>query len=253
MKQLNSYELSRDWFDFCFENPEIISTTHTAIYFFCIEHCNRLGWKEKFGLPRQMVMDAIGVKNSRTYSKAFEELVRWRFIKVVQRSCNQHSATVIAIVKNTKANTKALSKAIQKQSGGNVAIDKQLKPDNNLNNQTKVIGGFGCDFIDDDFMPVVKEWIEYKKSRSEKYRSEKSLKALYNKLITISGNDPAVAKQIIDESMAQNWAGIFELKNGKTDKNFSRADTARNDKQQRDEEFRASIAADLARAKAEMG
>lgn len=260
-KQLNSYELSRDWFDFCFESPELISPIHTALYFFCIEHCNRLGWKEKFGLPTQMAMDAIGVKNWRTYSKAFDDLVKWKFIKVVQRSKNQYSATVIAIVKNTTANTKALTKAMQKhlqkhsqkQSSSIAVINKQLKLNNNLNQETKKIGGYECDFIDDIFLPIIRDWIEYKNSRGEKYSSAKSILALYKKLIKLSGGDPEVAKQIIDESMAQNWAGIFELKDGKSDKNHSRANAARNEKQQRDEEFRASIAADLARAQAEMG
>ena len=66
---MNSYELSRKFWDFAFENPDRIKPIHAAIYFFAIEHCNRLGWKEKFGLPSQMVMEAIGVKNWRTYSQ----------------------------------------------------------------------------------------------------------------------------------------------------------------------------------------
>lgn len=125
---INGYELSRNWFDFCFENPEKINSSHTALYFFIIEHCNRLGWKEKFGLPTQMAMDAIGVKNWRTYSKSFNDLVKFGFITVIKSSKNQYSATVIAIVKNTKANTKALTKAIQKhvqkQSSSIAVIDK---------------------------------------------------------------------------------------------------------------------------------
>ena len=125
---LNGYELSRNWFDFCFENPEKITPSHTALYFFIIEHCNRLGWKEKFGLPTQMAMDAIGVKNWRTYSKSFNDLVSFGFINVIESSKNQYSATVIALVKNTKANTKALTKAIQKhvqkQSNSIAVIDK---------------------------------------------------------------------------------------------------------------------------------
>ena len=127
-KEINSYDLSRNWFNFCFDNPEKISPNHTAIYFFAIEHCNRLGWKEKFGFPTQMAMDAIGVKNWRTYKKAFDDLVKFGFIEVVQQSKNQYSANVIAIVKNTKATTKALSKAsqkhLQKQSNSIVDIDK---------------------------------------------------------------------------------------------------------------------------------
>jgi len=130
---MNSYELSRNWFNWCFENPEKISPNHTAMYFFIIEHCNRLGWKEKFGLPMEMTKDAIGIKNYRTYSNTLNDLIEWGFITLIQKSKNQYSSNVIAIVKNTKANTKALDKAMQthsqKQVHDIVCIDK---PNNNI-------------------------------------------------------------------------------------------------------------------------
>lgn len=130
---MNSYELSRNWFNWCFENPEKISPNHTAMYFFIIEHCNRLGWKEKFGLPMEMTKDAIGIKNYRTYSNTLNDLIEWGFITLIQKSKNQYSSNVIAIVKNTKANTKALDKAMQthsqKQVESIVCIDK---PNNNI-------------------------------------------------------------------------------------------------------------------------
>ncbi len=137
---MNSYELSRAWFDFCFENPEKINPNHTALYFFAIEHCNRMGWKEKFGFPMEMAKDAIGISNYRTYAKTFNDLVSWGFIMVHQKSKNQYSANIIAIVKNTKAkskaSTKALDKAIQKhnqkQVHGIVGIDK---PNNLITNK----------------------------------------------------------------------------------------------------------------------
>jgi hypothetical protein len=135
---MNSYELSRNWFDWCFENPEKINTNHHAIYFFAIEHCNRLGWKEKFGFPSQMTMDAIGIKNYRTYIKAFNDLVEFGFIDLIKKSSNQYSANIIAIVKNTKATTKALDNAFTthntKQSQSNVSINKQS---NNITNKQK--------------------------------------------------------------------------------------------------------------------
>lgn len=134
MANFTGYELSKDWFDWCFENPEKITPTHTALYFFIIEHWNRLGQKPKFGLPMEVAKDAIGIKNYRTYSNSFNDLVEWGFIDVLQKSKNQYSANVIAILKNTKANTKALSKAIQKHSQkqvhGIVCID------NYINNET---------------------------------------------------------------------------------------------------------------------
>jgi len=131
---MNSYELTRNFWDWAFENPEKIKPIHSAIYFFCIEHCNRLGWKEKFGFPSQMTMDAIGVKNYKTYINGFNELVDFGFIKLIEKSKNQYSANIIGLVKNTKANTKALSKATlkhdTKHSQSIVSIDKHinLKP-----------------------------------------------------------------------------------------------------------------------------
>lgn len=137
---MNSYELSRTWFNWCFDNPDKSKPIHTAIYFFSIEHCNRLGWKEKFGFPSQMVMEALGIKNWRTYSKALNELVQFGFINMIEISKNQYSSNIIAIVKNTKAPTKALDKALHnhstKQGQSIVSIDKQItsnkEQDNNI-------------------------------------------------------------------------------------------------------------------------
>ena len=113
---MNGYELSRSWFDFSFENPELISPIHGAIFFFAIEHCNRMGWKKKFGFPSRMAMDAIGVKSYHTYIKAFSDLVDWGFFELVKKSKNQYSSNIIALSKYNKALDKALDKAISKHA-----------------------------------------------------------------------------------------------------------------------------------------
>ena len=114
MDKLTGYELSRQWFDFSFENPDMIKPIHTAIYFFACEHCNRLGGKEKFGLPSIMTMEAIGVKSHNTYIKGFNDLVKWGFIILHEKSTNQYSSNIIAISKYDKALYKALDKALIK-------------------------------------------------------------------------------------------------------------------------------------------
>jgi hypothetical protein len=138
--ELNSYELSRAFFDWSFDNPEKVKPIHAAIYFFSIEHCNRLGWKKSFGLPSQMVMEAIGVKNWRTYSAGLNDLVEFGFIKMIEISRNQYSSNIVAIVKNTKAHTKALDKALQKHSTkhgqSTVSIDKQYNKEQYNKEQT---------------------------------------------------------------------------------------------------------------------
>lgn len=126
---MNSYELSRKWFDWSFENPEKISPNHSALYFFAIEHCNRLGWREKFGFPTEMAKDAIGIKSYNTYVKTLNDLVDWGFIKMIQRSKNQYSANIIALSNFNKALDKALDKAIVKHvTKQDESIDSIDKP-----------------------------------------------------------------------------------------------------------------------------
>lgn len=135
---MTNYELSRQFFAWSFENPELINTNHVALYFFILEHQNRMGGKEKFGLPSQMAKDAIGIKSYNTYINALNDLVSWGFIKLIEKSKNQYSSNIVAISKNNKANNKALDKAtsyhvikqrestIQSNSSIDNSITKQL-------------------------------------------------------------------------------------------------------------------------------
>ena len=71
------------------------------------------------------------------------------------------------------------------------------------------------DFVSPEFVHIFTVWLEYKRERKESYKSEKSLKAAYSKLLQLSGNDPEKASAIVEQSMANNWAGLFELKERK--------------------------------------
>lgn len=131
---MNGYELSRKWFDFCFENPEKISPNHSALYFFCIEHCNRLGWKQKFGLPSGMAKEAIGIRSYNTYIKTLNDLISFGFVTMVEKSTNQYSSNIIALSNFNKPNDKPLDKATinhvtkqpRKQRESTSTIDKPL-------------------------------------------------------------------------------------------------------------------------------
>jgi hypothetical protein len=59
---------------------------------------------------------------------------------------------------------------------------------------------------------VIQVWLKYKKDRNENYKSMVSVEAFEKKLNKFSGGDLEIAKQVIEQSMANNWAGIFELK-----------------------------------------
>jgi hypothetical protein len=113
---MNGYELSRYWFDWAFENPDLISPNDTALYLWLIEKNNRCGWSEKFSVTASESMGACGFKTYPPYKKSFDRLIEFGFVVMVKKSINQHQSNVVALSKNNKAIAKALDKASLNQS-----------------------------------------------------------------------------------------------------------------------------------------
>lgn len=55
-------------------------------------------------------------------------------------------------------------------------------------------------------------WLDYKKSKKQAYANDKSIIALAKRLWTMANGDAETARKIIDQSMANNWAGLFPVK-----------------------------------------
>jgi hypothetical protein len=131
---MDYFKLTRSFWDFAFENPEKIKPNHCALYLFIVEHCNRLGWKRKFGLPTTMAKDAIGIRSYNTYITTLNDLVGFGMIELIEKSKNQYSSNIVAISNFDKALDKALDKAtikhVTKQSESTVqsidSIDKHI-------------------------------------------------------------------------------------------------------------------------------
>ena len=113
---MDIFKLNRNFWDFAFANPDKIKPNHCSVYYFSIEHCNRLGWKKKFGFPTSMVMEATGIKSYSVYKKTFDELCQFGFFEIIELSKNQYSSNIIALQENYKANDKALDKALIKHT-----------------------------------------------------------------------------------------------------------------------------------------
>jgi len=232
---MNSYELSRGFIDWSFENPEKVKPIHYAIFFFSVEHCNRLGWKEKFGLPSQMVMEAIGVKNWRTYSAGLNDLVEFGFIRLVEKSSNQYSSNIIAIVNFTKADTKALDKASlrhttkqdakqqpkQGQSKDSIDIPNTILPNTEIPStiethlENKNLSSLEIEVFDlpDPFVEIWDRWIKYKWDQFKfKYKSKDSEETAKKSLLQMCEGDPDKATKILDYAIGNGYKGFFELR-----------------------------------------
>ena len=98
---------------------------------------------------------------------------------------------------NTKSNSKGKN-AIQEKKETQINQKDEIKEKYN---------------IDDAFAKVIIDWFDYKKANNQAYKSEQGKTAFVNKLKELSGNNSDEAREIINESMANNWKGIFKRKN----------------------------------------
>ena len=96
----------------------------------------------------------------------------------------------------------------------------------NLNSKSNKSNDYS--YVQEEYREVFIKWLNYKKERKESYKSKESQKECYNKLLTLSGNDPAVAMAIVNQSMANNWAGLFELKQKQSNGNNSSSQDRKN-------------------------
>jgi len=78
---------------------------------------------------------------------------------------------------------------------------------------------FDFSFVEDGFRDAFFEWISYKKSRNQAYKSQTSLEVCYRNLKKLAGGVPNSAKLVVEQSIGNNWNGLFELKKPKNDAN----------------------------------
>jgi hypothetical protein len=182
MKKLNGYDLTKNWFLFCKQNPDLINTNHSAMYFYLIELCNTLNWQLKLALPRQQTMIILGIKSNRTFTKTFEDLVNWGLIKIIQKSINQHSATVIS-----------LNSAYAKKA----SATHKLKPGQRTSTA-----------------PIIKQYKQYKQYKQE-YKEENKIEEVVKQQIQLPNlTDSNLFRKPIPPTKQQVWE-IF-LKNDGT-------------------------------------
>ena len=89
--------LHKQWFEFAFNNPDLIRPAHGAMMSWLIELNNRMDWRDKFSSSAYQTMAATGISSYNTYKIVFNDLVTWGFVIVVTESKNQHTLCIISL------------------------------------------------------------------------------------------------------------------------------------------------------------
>lgn len=134
--------------------------------------------------------------------------------------CATQNATPEATLKRRKTKVKqtfdatpdATLNATPEQTDlfGNPVTDPRIVA---LNKRFSVFN-YDCDFsfVEPQLEDAFFEWLDYKKRRREKYKDQKSLQKCYNKMKKDCKDSSLVAKQMVEQSVANNYAGLFPIK-----------------------------------------
>lgn len=78
--------------------------------------------------------------------------------------------------------------------------------------------GVQIPFSEQEFIDKWQEWLQYRKERRLATYTPTGLKSTFTNLKKISNNNAKTAIEVIEQSLANGWQGLFELKqtfNGK--------------------------------------
>lgn len=211
--------LDEDWEFTCCE---------TRLYFYLVKTANRLGWVNSWTRSDTKVSSDVGVSVN-SMKSARNRLAQAGLITFKSGGKGQGDKTRYQISYQNltpkpipklqpKVEPKPIPNHIPKPLQYNVrALDKDKDINKESPNGDKKISSkkkeADLSFVDEDFKDIFREWLEYKRDRNESYKSDKSLKMCYNRLLNLSDSNPEKAKLIIEQSIASNYAGLFELKN----------------------------------------
>jgi len=157
---MNGYQLTRQWFEWRYNNPGKLSAGHAELYFYIVDRWNYFGQKAEFGLPRLHTMEVLSIGSRNTYKKIFGDLIEHGFIKLIRESCNQyHHSSIIALSKFEQAPDTPLDTPTEQ------ATDQPLDPIDKLkNNRTKELKKAKSEFIAPSFEEVKAFFIEHNES-----------------------------------------------------------------------------------------
>ena len=130
-EEISGYRLTTLWWNFVRENPEKVKAIHSVLCFYLIDYWNRLGRKDKFGLPTESTMDNLGLSNKKTYYSAFKDLVDFGFITIVAEAKNQNTSRIISFCAGVHFVTSEYSSDTPSEypsdTPSTVPIDKEVK------------------------------------------------------------------------------------------------------------------------------
>lgn len=137
-----------------------------------------------------------------------------------KETCNEQSLEFCAEPFFSVTQNKTTLKQVMSENGEdnnirlNIIEDLNKKEEKEIDKSiSKKTNKFGLDmsFVDKTFMPIILEWLEYKKEKKQSYK-QRGFNTLYKNLLEMCNGNVDIARKIVNQSMRNNYAGLFPLK-----------------------------------------
>jgi hypothetical protein len=165
---------------------------------------------EKQGILNQTVR---GIPAKRYFKLNYEKIENSIFQNQqinIQKSENQFTEIGKSVCRNQQTSFPKSENYFSEIGNNKEHINKETNKEHISKNEN-------LDFVPTEYLDIIKLWLDYKKERKQMYASATSLKVMVNRLIKLSHNNPQTAREIIEESIANNYSGFFELKSYKNE------------------------------------
>ena len=237
MNYLTEIRLFYEWLETHKLSPHTISLWHALLY-----TASRAGWPKELCIPIAILMHRTQMGKSSVY-RARERLMECGRVEVECRGSS------LSAVYHLNSLEEVLPSRRVSLSGTHSGTHEEAQEVSVSQKQTQVgnIYGVNRDINEEVILPdkskttskrekqtkekkfVLEEWakehespwrelmlvwFDYKRTRKESYRNEMGAKKCLTMLRNLSGGNAEVAQRIIDQSMANNWAGLFALREG---------------------------------------
>lgn len=155
---------------------------------------------------------AVNGKVGQFFKKAKAILSAREFMKL-QSFLNQKDKIVILELIKDKSISKAMLQAMLKHLEDEDVVENEIEDEVEIEDEITLERGAGKTFLENPFSPDFlsghwQQWKQYKQGIKKPVKPESENIAL-KKLHKLSGGDEARACEIIEESIAQGWVGLY--------------------------------------------
>lgn len=209
------------------------------LFFKLLEINNKLGWKNDFKYPNARLEGDLGTR-PKNLIQARQRLIDFGIISY--KKGTTRDAGIYRILSNERVTKESNEDSNQESNkgnnkGNNTEVIREIIK-GTLNRQDKIKKKdttnvvskksekpiFSLDFIpDENFRKLFDDWIEYRCSIKKPFKLQQSVEAGYRQLLKLGNGDFETCREIVNQSIACGWQGLFELKSKSINNQFFNA------------------------------